>query len=490
MTSTSPRGRPGGLAAGVRHLVVAILMGACSMATEPVDSVSAAGDRPVATAPAAFPLRVAAGGRHLEDAEGRPFLIKGDTAWSLIAQLSREDAELYLEDRRARGFNTILVNLLEAFGSANPPANLFGDPPFHRDTAATLDPSDPPLPPEMQANYAAPNEAYFAHADWVLRRAAEKGLLVLLTPSYVGWGGGSQGWYRVMEANGPERLRRYGQFLGRRYGSFANILWVHAGDYDPPDKDLVRAIAEGIREVDPQALHTAHGAPQTAALDYWSGEPWLSVNTAYSYRDSEPVHSAVLAQYLRPDALPLFLIESGYENEHGATERDLRMQAYQAMLSGAAGQVFGNNPIWHFDGPGLYPAPYSWKEALSSRGTQSMTHLHRLFDSLAWWLLEPDSSGRLLVDGAGPDDERALAARAADGSFALIYLPSRRAATVDLGRLAGPEVAARWYDPAGGAFVTVDGAPFAAAGTRRFSPEPSTNSSGFEDWVLLLESRP
>src|SRR5262249_17993157 len=37
----------------------------------------------------AFPLRTEPGRRYLVDAVGRPFLLHGDTAWSLIAQLSR-----------------------------------------------------------------------------------------------------------------------------------------------------------------------------------------------------------------------------------------------------------------------------------------------------------------------------------------------------------------------------------------------------------------
>ena len=71
---------------------------------------------------AAFPLGIATGNRYLEDAAGRPFLIHGDTAWSLIAQLTLEDAGRYLQDRRARGFNTILVNLLEHMFSSKAPA--------------------------------------------------------------------------------------------------------------------------------------------------------------------------------------------------------------------------------------------------------------------------------------------------------------------------------------------------------------------------------
>jgi hypothetical protein len=413
----------------------------------------------------AFPLALKPGKRYLVDADGKPFLIHGDTAWSLIVQLTREEVELYLDDRRARGFNTILVSLIDRAYSLNPPSNAYGEPPF--------------LEPE---NYATPNGAYFRHADWVLRRAAERGFLVLLTPSYVGCC--EDGWYRAMVANGPDRLRRYGRYVGRRYRNFTNILWVHSGDFNIPEKELVNAIAEGIRELDPQALHTAHGL-QTAARDYWPDESWLQVNNVYTYG---PVHIPALAQYARPEVMPFFLIESAYENEHAATEQRLRTQAYQAILCGASGQIFGNNPIWHFDWPTGRQA-VTWQEALESRGAQSMSHLRNLLIDLRWWKLRPDQNNRLLISGHGEDNDRAVAARSVDRSFALLYLPSNREVTVDLSRLAGPRVKAHWFDPADGRFSRVEGAPFGATKTRRFRPE-STNSAGFGDWVLRLESRP
>jgi hypothetical protein len=187
--------------------------------------------------------------------------------------------------------------------------------------------------------------------------------------------------------------------------------------------------------------------------------------------------------------MPFFLIESAYENEHAATEQRLRTQAYQAILSGASGQVFGNNPIWNFDSHSGWPAPVTWQEALGSRGAQSMTHLRSLLTALRWWELRPDMDHTLLTAGLGSDDARAVAALAADRSFALLYLPGDREITVDLGRLAGPQVAARWYDPAGGRFSSVGGSPFRASGSRRFRPGSTTNSTGFEDWVLVLESQ-
>src|SRR5690606_32558026 len=203
----------------------------------PSGSHEAAG-RPLAGAALAskapvFPLKVAPGKRHLVDAAGEPFMIHGDTAWSLIAELTREEVDLYLDDRRDRGFNTILVNLIEHAFASNAPANAYGEPPF-------LEPGD----------YTTPNEAYFAHADWILRQAADRGILVLLSPSNLGWRGGSSGWYELMVANGPDRVRAYGEYLGRRYRDFSNILWMHGGDYDPPERTLVRAIVQGIRTHD------------------------------------------------------------------------------------------------------------------------------------------------------------------------------------------------------------------------------------------------
>lgn len=415
----------------------------------------------------AFPLGVRPGERHLVDSAGRPFLVHGDTAWSLIAELTTDEAEHYLEDRRRRGFNTILVNLIEHRFATRAPANVYGQSPFL-----------------MDKDFSTPNEAYFDHAEWVLRRANDKGLLVLLAPAYVGNGGGGEGWYQAMKVSGAAKLREYGRYLGRRFGGFPNILWVHGGDYDPPDKDLVRAIVEGIREFDPDALHTAHASPGTAALEYWAGEEWLKVNNVYTY---ESVRHAALRQYSRPERLPFILFESAYENEHGASEYRLRKQAYQALLAGAAGQIFGNNPIWHFSGPGIYAAPVHWREALDSRGSQSMAHLRTFFSGFDWWRLEP--SPWLIADRMAYGGEAPTAARAADGSFAVVYFPSLRSVALDLRELAGPRISAWWFDPASGETSQVPQSFSRATGFESFRPT-GRNSADLEDWLLVLKSRP
>jgi hypothetical protein len=423
---------------------------------------------PLSVAPPSvtLPATLSATGRHLIDATGQPFLLNGDTAWSLIADLNREDAELYLKDRAARGFNTILVSLIEHKYATNAPANAYREPPF---LAA--------------GDYARPNETYFAHADWVLRRARDLGILVLLTPSYMGYGGGEEGWYREMKANGPDKLRDYGRYLGRRYKDFDNIIWVHGGDYDPPDKRLATAIVEGIREFDRRVLHTAHGNPESPVSEYWSGEPWLALDNIYTYG---PVHEAALQQYARGTGRPFFLIETTYENEHDVSEQALRAQAYGALLGGASGQIFGNNPIWHFDARGLYSAPTDWKHALDSSGSRDMAHLHALFDSLPWWRLKPVANGLVQVRGHEPGIQRAAAAITTDGELAILYIPSARTVSVGLDRLRGRQVSARWYDPTSGRFID-EGSPRSNAGQAEFTV-PGRNGRGQDDWILIVES--
>jgi hypothetical protein len=53
-----------------------------------------------------------------------------------------------------------------------------------------------------------------------------------------------------------------------------------------------------------------------------------------------------------------------------------------------------------------------------------------------------------------------------------------------MSKLAGPNVNARWFNPATGAFTAVSGSPFANTGSRSFAA-----ASG-RDSVLVLQSQP
>jgi hypothetical protein len=77
----------------------------------------ALGSQARASAPA-FPLKTAEGGRFLVDRKGTPFLVVGDSAWSLIVQPREADIDSYLDDRKKRGLNLPWHSLVPERGHA------------------------------------------------------------------------------------------------------------------------------------------------------------------------------------------------------------------------------------------------------------------------------------------------------------------------------------------------------------------------------------
>lgn len=409
------------------------------------------------TEPVQFPLRASPNQHYLVDQAGAPFLMHADTAWSMIVALTTNEVEVYLETRRAQGFNSIIVNLIEhAYvgidNLAGPPYNRAGEPPF-------LVPGD----------FAQTNEAYFAHADWVLRQAASKGLFILVAPCYMGYPGNGSGWYFEAKANGVDRCREYGRFVGRRYRDIPNLAWIMWGDRNADDSTpMVEAIVAGLRETDTNHLMTAHFQRTVSSRDFPVTAPWLTLNAAYP---TDVVHPMCLREYYRTPPMPVFVIEARYENEHAISTAGLRRQAYSALLSGAAGHVFGNNPIWRFD--------RGWQAALSSPAATSMGFVPKLFQSRPWTTLVPDDAHQVVTAGIGAEFYYVAAARAADGSTMIAYIPEGGTITVDLRRLSGLQAKACWFNPRDGNATTIGLYP--TTGPVNFS------TPSLEDWILVID---
>src|SRR5262249_39150342 len=122
-----------------------------------------------------------------------------------------------------------------------------------------------------------------------------------------------------------------------------------------------------------------------------------------------------------------------------------------------------------------------WKKALDHPGAFQVGYARRLLEARPFEKLVPDQS--LVAGDPGKGAEHVRAARAADGNFALVYLPAGKPVTVDLGRLAGKDVRAWWFDPRDG--KAKDAGTFPRSGTRTFRP-PGKPGRG-NDWVLVLE---
>jgi hypothetical protein len=421
-----------------------------------------------------FPIRLNDSGRYFEDQNGMPVLVHGDSAWSLMAQLDLKETEFYLNHRKSQGFNAILVNLIERKFSANPPRNASGERPFLR-------PGD----------FSTPNEAYFVHADAVITMAAKKGLLVFLVPAYLGWKGGDEGWFQDIRIAGADHVRQYGRFVGSRYKTYSNIVWVLGGDFTPPRQYQwsVDALAEGIREGGATQLMTAHCGQESPASAF-GNRKWLDFNNVYSQAIN--LYDSTIKEYQRKPVKPFIMIESVYEGEHNSTPDRIRRQAYWSILTGAAGHFYGNNPVWNFSSPSkVFPTGEDWKDALDSRGAKDMSYLWKLLHSVRWDTLKPDAEHGFLVAGYGETggEKYSTAAVTSDGNAAILYVaaeaPNRL--SLDLKKVA-QRYQVMWIDPTNGKTVDIS-ALTDDHGGRKAVTTPGKNDSGAKDWILYFRAK-
>ena len=437
---------------------------------------------PVAGAGPSFPVSASANGRYLVDAKGAPFRIQGDAAFSLIANLTFAEAQTYLSDRQAKGFNAILVNLLEHKFAVNPPRNRNGDAPF---TTA--------------GNFSTPNEAYFSFADAVIDLAASKGMLVLLEYLYLGVSGGDEGWYGVMTSapNTQAVCLQFGQYLGNRYKNRPNIVWVSGGDFGPPTGSEGEArhhkILEGIRAAGATQLATAHWSVPSIGTDDPTFAPTVTLNSAYVY---EKQYTVAADAFRHSPTLPAFLIETGYEQEGWVPgdRASVRKYEYWAALGGAtAGVFYGHRDIWEFNtdtwSSGFPFGFQRWQLSLDAPGAQDMTRMGQLYGSIAWQALVPSGlAGMKTLVTATTSADQVTAAAAPDGSVLLAYVPPKGTSavtvTIDMTAMGGA-TRSRWFDPTTGGY-TPDATGLANTGTHVFTT-PGANASGANDWVLVLD---
>jgi hypothetical protein len=430
----------------------------------------------VGTSSATFPLKAVAGQHYLVDQNNRPFFLVGEAAWALIAGLSTADATAYLDDRKSRGFNSIIVSLIEHKFAVSAPKDAAGDLPF----TGTLSGG--------ARDFSTPNEAYFAHADQVISAAAARGILVQLVPAYLGYTGTQEGWYDEMVTNGTSRLTTYGTYVGNRYKTFPNIIWVAAGDRNPADPSLTNAVESAIRSADTVHLHTAHCQEQTSPVDQWAARGWLDVSNVYTYPfDGEmPIWQLSRSEYTRSGWKPFFMIESAYENAHSSTAQQRRQEAYEGPLNGGFGSNSGNEWLWPFGAVDAFGGQHTdWKAQMPTQTANDMGRMGALFSARHWETLVPDTAGTFVTAGAGTGTARASGAVSADGKLGMVYVPSNgTTVTINMTKVAST-VTARWYDPSNGAFMAIAG-PLSSS-SQAFTP-PGKNAGGDGDWVLVLEA--
>ncbi len=372
-------------------------------------------------------LKVSENHHYLVFEDGTPFFYLGDTAWELFHRLSKTDTEKYLENRREKGFTVIQAVALAEIDGLNTP-NAEGEKPL-------ID-NDP----------LKPNEKYFQHVDWVVKKAAEKGIFIGMLPT---WGDKwNKKWGNGPEIFTPQNARNYGKFIGDRYKNDLNIIWIVGGDR-PVETDLHRHIitemAAGLREGDGGShLISFHPTGGSGSAQYFHNEPWLDFNmrqNGHSISYTERYRMTLDDYNLKP-AKPVMDAEPIYEDhpinfkpdENGhSVATDVRRPLYWDLFSGAFGHTYGHHSVWQMYSPDKQPVNrplMPWYEAIDQPGAGQMIYGRLLMESRPFISRIPDISIIVTSDvpssvpGAG--SYSFVATRDQNGSYAMIYVPVGR----------------------------------------------------------------
>jgi hypothetical protein len=398
----------------------------------------------------AVEFKVDAAGRHLL-LKDKPFFWLGDTVWLLAQMPSRDDLEVYLAAREKQGFTVIQLTAVmseeRVMGTARP--NSFGDEPF-----LNGDPGRPAVTPG-KAPHNATEYDYWDHLDYVLERIHAHGFRAAVVTMFVGWGGDG---YKYLK---PENALAYGKFLGERYRSFPQIIWILGGDNTPDTrekKEVWNLVAKGItegtcgKEDYSQTLMTYHINGGASSSQIWHESPWLDFNMAQTWSEYKDIPALLRRDHLKTPPKPCGLGEGAYEDgpqypTKPINDLVIRKQAYWSYFAGGY-HTYGNGNVWHFNsfaGESTQP----WKEALHSAGARNLLTLRKYFETVNWSRFTPDQQPLAGFEGQGTTQNRAM--RTPRNDAFIFYLTSTNEMTLSLGSSAGgASFTAQWVNPASG----------------------------------------
>jgi hypothetical protein len=428
-------------------------------------------------------LKVSENKHFLVFEDGTPFFYLGDTGWELFHRLNKEETEKYLENRRAKGFTVIQAVVLAELDGLNTP-NAEGNKPL------------------LNNNPLTPNEKYFEHVDWVIKKAEEKGIFIGMLPT---WGDKwNRKWGEGPQIFNPENAKSYGEFIGQRYKNNPNIIWILGGDR-PIESEIQRqiivAMAEGLHDGDVgRHLISFHPTGGTGSSQSLPNEPWLGFNmrqNGHSLSYTERYYMTGDDYRIQP-AKPVIDAEPVYEdhpinfnpdaNGH-STSADVRRPLYWDLFSGAFGHTYGHHSVWQMWTPSRDPVNrplMPWFEAIDQPGAVQMMYGRLLMESRPFLTRIPDNTiivtDRIASSVPGNGSYRYVATRDEAGTYAMIYVPVGRKFSVRMNAITGKEVVAWWFNPRNGDAKEVG--KYSNSGTQTFNtPTPGENL----DWILVLD---
>src|SRR5690606_28976121 len=196
-------------------------------------------------------LRMSAGKRNVVHADGKPFLVVGDTPWSIPFRAQPDEVKVYAEDRQRKGFNTALLMSLQP--------DRYAEGPEQRGVAAGYARAFTDLP---DGHLNQLKTEYFQYLDSLIAILIDHEIVPVYQPVFHGFGW--KGKTVLGTTADPAEYARYCRYLVARYGSYPSF-WLIMGDgmrYDP----RVKAWGEEVEKWD--AYHQPAGIHYNPADNY------------------------------------------------------------------------------------------------------------------------------------------------------------------------------------------------------------------------------
>jgi hypothetical protein len=447
-------------------------------------------------------LRPTANHHALEQADGTPFFVLGDTWWPLGANRFRwYDDDLqrpigpqagfkdYVRYRKAQGFNW--VNMIAAFPNwmtDNQPWHVVMNDPEHTtvrsawlefgaDSAKNMDneggrpfrfPGKVPGYENMFPDVDSINPDYFRFVDRKIDYLNEQGFVPFIEVSrrdaslcwkkYYGW---------------PDSYARFIQYVWSRYQANNTVLSpIHLdiiSESVSPDDYLV-AIRNVLDQFGPPPfgnLLSANANPST--LENWGENSWVTLHQIGNMREHNN-YWYLTEIFQSPNPRPALNGEpyySGYADARsvgykygapGGTEKDdqfVRSAMYGCFLSGGlTGHVYGAEGIWGGDIEAQ--APVKMWDAFQWNSAGQMQHLRTFAFSIGkrYQELVPDAD---LVSPNRTHDLRsyegwAYCARTADKEIFMLYFEKGCPRSQVRGAALRSRYRAEWFEPRNGTF--------------------------------------
>lgn len=435
-------------------------------------------------------LTVSQNSRFLAIGDNKPFFWLSDTGWLLFGKLTREEAETYLENRRQKGFNVVQVMVLHTLDVTN----AYGDSALIAKNVAT------PLFTKGNSFSDSIEYDFWDHVDFVIDKAAEKGIYMALVPV---WGGNvKKGGVNQQQA------QIYAEFLANRYKNRPNIIWLDGGDIKGSDSlDVWKTIGRTLNSIDSTHLITFHPRGRSSSSEWFHNENWLDFNMVQSGHKTYAQDTSAKEtlhygednwRYIQTDLAlkptkPTIDGEPSYEGiPHGLHDvnlprwsaDDVRRYGYWSVLAGAFGYTYGHNSVMQMYKKGAKNTSFGpieiWDKALDAPGAGQMIHLKNLILAYSFFDRIPDQS---LIANQGKQYDYLVASRGAD--YALIYTYTGRNIKLNMGKLPGDSLTASWFNPRDGKTAAIG--QIVNKGIQEFNP-PAEPKEG-NDWVLVLHKK-